>query len=60
MDHGFGDTLGLVSLAHLDDLGYLPPLHFTPRHSILNTFMLISILLEFDRYFPSFGSYISL
>ena len=60
MDHGFGDTLGLVSSGYLDDLGYLPPLHFTPRHSTLDTFMFISILLEFDRYFPYFGPRISL
>ena len=60
MDHGFGDNLGLISSAYLDDLEYLPSLHFIPRHSTLDTFMLISTLLEFDRYFPSFGPHISL
>ena len=39
MDYGAIDTLGLVFSAYLDDLGYLPAFHFTPKHSTLDTFM---------------------
>ena len=49
IDYGAIDTLGLIFLAYLDDLGYLPTFHFVLRHFTLDTFML-SILPELDHY----------
>ena len=49
IDYGAIDTLGLVFLVYLDDLGYLLTFHFILRHFTLDTFML-SILPELDYY----------
>ena len=49
MDYGAINTLGLVFLAYLDDLGYLPTFQFVLKHFTLDTFM-FSILQELDHY----------
>ena len=50
MDHGVINTLGSVFSTYLVNLWYLPTSHFIPRHFILDTFTLISIIPELDRY----------